>query len=283
MCIMKFFNSQNCQRKRYKTVWLNIDDRNCSSVSFWYDDPSGSIEVTPKDFAKANTRCLNFAYAGGINQANYTEVVSIQGNYYTFTYSLNRITVNSPYGTYTPYDYAKAIFKNGAPVDTFSITINVYTGVVTNTQFLTTVIKGYSAFLYAESSTNTTEDNTTMVINPPVIKVKNGTSWESKKMTTDLAINMQTRLNQGDVPGYASRCNIDTVGGSTDIPVVAWFIQFQAEYVYLYIIRDDAKDSFHFNSKNPKPNQHTAYQWYSYKPEIGSENVLDSYLNTIAF
>lgn len=284
MCIMKFFNSQNCQRRKYKTVWLNIDDRNCSLVSFWYDDHEDHdfYQVTPKDFARAKERKLNFAYAGGINQTNYSESVTKQGNYYTFTYQLNKITVTHEYfGTHTMYDYAKAIFKNGEPVDSFSITINVYSGQVTNTSFLTAKDKGYSALLDAESAT----DDTTapIVIYPPVIKVQNGTSWESKDMTTALAINMQTRLNYGDAPGYAIRRNIDDVGGPTDSPVVAWFIQFQVEYIHLYIILDSANDSFRFNSQDPRPSQHTAYQWYSDEPTEGIENTIDSYQNTIAF
>ena len=282
MCIMKFFNSQNCQRRKYKTVWLNIDNRNCSSVSFWYGDSDGSIRVTAKDFARAKTRYLNFAYAGGINQANYTEVVSRQGSYYTFTYYLNKITVNPPYGIYTPYDYAKAIFKNGAPVDTFSITIDVSTGEVTNTNFLTTVDKGYSAYLYAESST----DDTTapMVVNPPVIRVKSGTSWESKNMTTDLAINMQTRLNSDNVPGYASRRNIDSVSGPTDIPIAAWFIQFYEEYIVINVIRDDAQHHFEFDSTEPRPNPHTAYYWYADDGTSDeSKLTLTEYQNTIAY
>lgn len=282
MCIMKFFNSQNCQRRKYKTVWLNIDDRNCSSVSFWYADSEGGIKVTAKDFARAKTRYLNFAYAGGINKANYTEVVSRQGSYYTFTYNLNRITVNPPYGIYTPYDYAKAIFKNGAPVDTFSITIDISTGEVTNTNFLTTVDKGYSAYLYAKSSTDDT--TASMVIYPPVIMVKSGTSWESKNMTTDLAINMQTRLNKGDVPGYASRVNVDTVGGITDIPVAAWFIQFYEEYVVINVIRDDAQHHFEFDSQDPRPNQYTAYLWYADDGTSSeSESEVTEYQNTIAY
>ena len=280
MCIMKFFNSQNCQRRKYKTVWLNIDNRSCSSVSFWHDDPENSIKVTARDFARAKTRYLNFAYAGGINQANYTEVVSRQGSYYTFTYHLNKVTVNHPSGIHTLYDYAKAIFKDGAPVDTFSITIDISTGKVTNTNFLTAVDKGYSAYLYAESST----DDTTapMVVRPPVIMVQNGTSWESKNMTEDLAINMQTRLNHDNVPGYAVRRDMNTVGGITIIPVAAWFIQLKEEYPIIYVIYDGAQHHFEFMTDEPRPNPHTAYLWYA---DDGTSEVskLTSYQNTIAY
>ena len=285
MCIMKFFNSQNCQRRKYKTVWLNIDDRNCSSVSFWYDDHEGHdfYQVTAKDFARAKTRCLNFAYAGGINQANYSESVTKQGNYYTFTYQLNKLVVDHDiFGIHTVYDYAKAIFKNGEPVDSFSITIDVAQGVMTNITFLTAKDKGYSAYLDAESAT----DDTTapMEIYPPVIKVQNGTSWDSKAMTTALAINMQTRLNYGDAPGYAIRRNMDDVGGPTYIPVAAWFIQFQADYLILYVIYDeDSQHHFEFRADDPRPNQHTAYMWYSDESNTASENTLTSYQNTIAY
>ena len=284
MCIMKLFNSQNCQRRKYKTVWLNFDNRNLDSISYWVDDHDNhdSIQVTAKDFAKAKTRYLNFAYAGGINQANYTESVSRQGIYYTFTYSLNKITINHDiFGVLTVYDYAKAIFKNGEPVDSFSITIDVAQGVMTNITYLTAVDKGYSAYLYAESSTDDTTDP--MVVYPPVIKIRNGDAWDSKAMTTALAINMQTRLNYGDAPGYARRRNMDDVGGPTDIPVAAWFIQFRADYIILYVIYDDAQHHFEFIAEDPRPSQHTAYQWYSDESSEGTENTIDSYQNTIAF
>lgn len=281
MCIMKLFNSQNCQRRKYKTVWLNIDNRNCSSVSFWYGDSDDSIRVTAKDFARANERRLNFAYAGGINQANYSESIAKQGNYYTFTYKLNRIAVeHKSLGNHTVYDYAKAIFKNGEPVDSFSVTINVYADQVTSTSFLTAKDKGYSAYLYAESST----DDTTapMVVNPPVIQVKSGTSWESKNMTTDLAINMQTRINSDNVPGYASRRNIDSVSGPTDIPIAAWFIQFYEEYIVIRVIRDDAQHHFEFDSNEPRPNHHTAYYWHANDGTSGESKLIE-YQNTIAY
>lgn len=284
MCIMKLFNSQNCQRRKYKTVWLNFDNRNLDSISYWVDDHDNhdSIQVTAKDFARAKTRYLNFAYAGGINRANYTESASRQGNYYTFTYSLNKITVNHEFlGIHTLYDYAKAIFKAGVPVDSFSITIDVSTGSVTNITFLTAKDKGYSAYLDAESAT----DDTTapMVIYPPTIKIRNGNSWDSKAMTTALAINMQTRLNYGDAPGYAIRRNMDDVGGPTYTPVVAWFIQFQEEYLILYVIYDDAQHHFEFMAEDPRADPHTAYQWYSDEPGEVSENTLTSYQNTIAY
>lgn len=278
---MKFFNSQNCQRRKYKTVWLNIDDSNCSSVSFWYDDPDihNFYQVTPKDFARAKDRKLNFAYAGGINQSNYSETVTRQGNYYTFNYQLNKVVVDhQTLGLNVVYDYAKAIFKNGEPVDSFSITIDAYSGQVTNISFLTAIDKGFSSSLWAESSTDDTQEP--MKIEPPYIKISS--SSVQKALTTDLAINMQTRLNREDTPGFAVRRNTDTIGGPRFIPVAAWFIQFQAEYVHLYIIYDE-KDSFRFNSKNPGPSQHTAYQWYSDEPRVGTENVVNNYLNTIAF
>ena len=284
MCIMKFFNSQNCQRRKYKTVWLNIDDRNCSSVSFWYDDHEGHdfYQVTAKDFARAKERRLNFAYAGGINQSNYSESVTKQGNYYTFTYQLNKLVVDHDiFGIHTVYDYAKAIFKDGEPVDSFSITIDVYAGQVTNTSFLTAKDKGYSSSLWAESFTDDTQDP--MRIDPPYIKVIDGSSYVQKAMTTALAINMQTRLNYGDAPGYAIRRNTDDIGGPRDIPVAAWFIQFQAEYLHLYVVLDSAHDSFLFNSQDPRASQHTAYQWYSDESSEGTENTIDSYQNTIAF
>lgn len=284
MCIMKLFNSQNCQRRKYKTVWLNIDDRNCSSISFWYDDHDGHdfYQVTPKDFARAKTRCLNFAYAGGINQANYSESVTKQGSYYTFTYQLNKVTVDhETLGLHTVYDYAKAIFKDGEPVDSFSVTINVYSGQVTNTSFLTARDKGFSSSLWAESFTDDTP--APMRIDPPYIKVIDGSSYVQKALTTALAINMQTRLNSGDVPGYAVRRNTDDVGGTRDYPVAAWFIQFQIDYLLLYVILDDAHDSFLFNSQDPRASQHTAYRWYSDEPSIAHEDTIDSYQNTIAF
>lgn len=283
MCIMKFFNSQNCQRRKYKTVWLNIDDRNCSSVSFWYDDHEGYnfYQVTPKDFARAKERKLNFAYAGGINQSNYSETVTKQGNYYTFTYQLNKIVVDHDiFGINQVYDYAKAIFKNGEPVDSFSITIDVYAGQVTSTSFLTAKDKGFRSSLWAESFTDT---ESPMRIDPPYIMVIEGSSSVQKALTTALAINMQTRLNYDDVPGYALRRNTDDVGGPTDIPVAAWFIQFWTDCIRLYIIIDDAYDSFQFNSRYPQASQHTAYQWYSDEPQEGTENTINSYQNTTAF
>lgn len=270
---MKFFNSQNCQRNRIDTVWLNIGDRSCSSYQFFtVDKKTGNpIEVTLKEFVKAKNRKVNYSYAGGFHECNYDSYfLKIKGMQYTnYIFELNKIEINHDiFGQFQIFDYANAAFKDASPVDSIVLSVRDNDYSLIDISFTSLKDSKELPYLVVESSRN----------NPKPYLYLGPRS--TKQMSPTVAINMQSRTNMDEVPSYAkpTTSRNDEIGKKD---IAAWFIQFEEEWITLVVAYDDAQSgAFSFNPKE-RPSKYSAYISYSDEEWTAYNKTLDSYLNSI--
>ena len=266
----KLFNAQNLnQRKtKYQTVWLNIKNPSCSSWEFIGVTAGGVAgQATHNDFRYAEHRKINYAYAGGINECDYSESLTTdRNNNPTFIFNLNKISITSSSYTYQLYNTAKAAFMQGSPV--ISISVRIIPGEADIT--FIPMSSNYLASIKAESELHPdTEIPETGYI---AEDLGDGTKmwWKIPEYIngqTERSLSPSDLYNIGQAagPAFFSRIHWDMLTQmhyEIEYPVLAWFPRFGFQgsnipvwsiWAFLYDSENPNHNAFVFDLENPNP------------------------------
>lgn len=273
----KLFNAQNLsQRKtRFSTVWLNIKDFSCSSWEFIGVTPGGdAFPATQNDFLLTQTRKINYAYAGGINECDYVESTTLDRNNNTvFLYELRKVSIQTGGYTYQLYNLPKAAFMNGSPV--VSISVRIIPGEADIS--FSPLSNQYSNFIKAYSELHASSQE----VQPGFIPEDLGdgtTMWwvvpqfchdgEADRVMTQTDL-YNIGLSQG--PAFLRRIHVEALTQSdyeTEYPVLSWFPRFGFSgttpvwYLSVFLNVPDYinPNAFEFDLENPEPSGGYWYQ-----------------------
>ena len=272
----KLFNAQNLnQRKtRYQTVWLNIKNPSCSSWEFIGVTAGGVAgPATHNDFRYAKYRKINYAYAGGINECDYSESLTTdRNNNPTFLFNLNKVSITSGQYTYQLPNIAKAAFMQGSPVTSISVRI------IPGGADITFIPLSGSYIAQLECETELHADTETTEAGYITEDLGNGTKmwyrypeYSNGQVTRAMTQSDLYNIGQAAGPAYLHRIHWDMLTQThyeIEYTVLAWFPRFGFSgttpvwslYAFLYDPENPNPNAFVFDLDYPDPSGSTLYQ-----------------------